>query len=46
MNLVIRTHRVIEIAPLNTIFVIRAVVLISPELKNLNGYHNARPIPE
>jgi hypothetical protein len=24
----------------------RAVVRISPELKNLNGNHNERPIPE
>jgi hypothetical protein len=46
MNFVIRTHSVIESAPLATRFEIRTAVLVSPELKNLNGYHNERPIPE
>jgi hypothetical protein len=46
MNFVIRIQRVIESAPLATRLEIRTVVLVSPELKNLNGYHNERPIPE
>jgi hypothetical protein len=37
---------VIESAPLAIRFEMRAVVRISPELKNLNGNHNERPIPE
>jgi hypothetical protein len=37
---------VIESAPLATRLEIRTIVLVSPELKNLNGYHNDKPIPE
>jgi hypothetical protein len=46
MNFVIRIQRMIESAPLATRLEIRTVVLVFPELKNLNGYHNERPIPE
>jgi hypothetical protein len=46
MNFVIRTQRVIESAPLAIRLEIRTIVLVSPELKNLNGNHNERPIPE
>jgi hypothetical protein len=33
-------------APLATRLEIRVVVRVSPELKNLKGYHNERAIPE
>jgi hypothetical protein len=46
MNFVIRTQRVIEIAPIITRLEIRLNVLVTPELKNLNGYHNERAMPE
>jgi hypothetical protein len=35
-----------ERAPLAIRFGIRTVIRGSPELKNLNGYHNERAIPE
>jgi hypothetical protein len=46
MNFVINIHRVTQSAPLATRFEIKVVVRVSPELKNLNGYHKERAIPE
>jgi hypothetical protein len=46
MNFVIRTQRVIVIAPIITRLEIRFSVLVIPELKNLNGYHKESAMPE
>lgn len=46
MNFVSSIQIVIERAPLATRFVIREVILISPELKYLKGYHSDNAIPE